>query len=146
MTADLQEQNCPSCDHKINAASKYDESNAIPSKGEFTVCVYCKSLFVFNDDLSMRPINEKDMDELGEGGLLALQKTMEKIDEMRTKIETQNTFERELYEILDNVIGEVFDMTETHSFCLDNPEERTLLKEHILEKIMKGLADGFQSP
>jgi hypothetical protein len=50
---------CTQCGKTLNMASDGDDEHA-PNGGDFTICLYCEHLLVFNDDLSLRePSNEE---------------------------------------------------------------------------------------
>ena len=43
---------CPSCHKKLDAFTGI--SGAKPSSGDVTICIYCKQVLQFNDDLTLR--------------------------------------------------------------------------------------------
>lgn len=45
---------CLSCGHKLNRAEHPDSDTFVPDAGDFTVCLYCDCLMVFNADLTLR--------------------------------------------------------------------------------------------
>lgn len=54
--------NCPSCNAFINGASPAKTNDASePSNGDFTVCIYCAGLAVYNEDLTLRKPSEEEM-------------------------------------------------------------------------------------
>ena len=57
----MQEIRCPQCDAPLNAT---DEPIGCETDGpgpdDFTVCLYCSHLMVFNADMSVRSANKKE--------------------------------------------------------------------------------------
>jgi hypothetical protein len=41
---------CPGCSAVVDAATAVDGSNALPSIGDVTVCVYCSRVLIFTAD------------------------------------------------------------------------------------------------
>lgn len=46
---------CPSCNERLDGASNAEEDEDIePKPRDITVCIYCGSLLIFNQDMSLR--------------------------------------------------------------------------------------------
>lgn len=78
---EINEINCPNCNHRLNCANNYINEVKAPVKGEKMVCAYCRSILVFQGDLSVNMLSESDIDNFDEGDLLRMQNTMEAIDD-----------------------------------------------------------------
>ena len=46
---------CVGCGTKLDGATHPDDENAIPSPGDYSICLYCGALSVFDDTLKLRP-------------------------------------------------------------------------------------------
>ena len=55
------QQCCPYCSHTFNRASDLKQEPT-PREGDFSVCIYCAGLLVFNADLSVRKPTEYERD------------------------------------------------------------------------------------
>jgi hypothetical protein len=63
----IPEIRCLQCDSLLNHASD-NEGGSAPNPGDFTICLYCKHIMAFKDDLTLRALTsveqvEADMDE-----------------------------------------------------------------------------------
>lgn len=57
--------NCPGCGYKIDCATSVDgDSDVLPSPNDFTVCLDCGHICRFNEDLTLRSLNDEDRNEL----------------------------------------------------------------------------------
>src|SRR5258708_6205165 len=45
---------CPHCRHAIDRGSDSKGAQVLPTKGEFTICLYCATILVFDPDLTLR--------------------------------------------------------------------------------------------
>jgi uncharacterized protein YbaR (Trm112 family) len=43
----LGETRCPVCTHKLDDATCIDKEDAVPAKGDITICLYCDAVFTF---------------------------------------------------------------------------------------------------
>jgi RNase P subunit RPR2 len=81
MEAPIKNTNCPNCNHRLNAASNLEAgAGSGPKEGQYTICVYCKSVMVFNTDLSLRILSEEDIENFDDGTLLVMQRTMKRVE------------------------------------------------------------------
>ncbi len=71
---------CPCCDAKLDAATGIG-GDTPPDPGSFSICSYCKSLLVYDNDLALRKVTNEDLDELDPEKLAFLQKVYTKITE-----------------------------------------------------------------
>lgn len=55
---------CPACEHKIDAAIPNEDPNHVPEKGDISVCWYCSQALIFNEDLTIRSMTEKELKAL----------------------------------------------------------------------------------
>ncbi len=56
---------CPVCNHVLTRATNAGTGiDSKPEPGDYTVCIYCHFLLVFNDDYSLRTPTEKDIEEM----------------------------------------------------------------------------------
>lgn len=52
---------CPLCGHMLSAASSITNPRAAPKPGDTTVCISCALVFVFELDMTIRPMNEEEL-------------------------------------------------------------------------------------
>jgi hypothetical protein len=65
---------CVDCDKRLDGATGVDTDDA-PKSGDFTVCIYCGSIMVYNDDLTLRRPSAAEAWELaGDKRILAIQR------------------------------------------------------------------------
>lgn len=55
---------CPSCEHTLDAATSADGSDQRPQAGDLSVCFYCASVLMFNDDFTLRQLSGEEFDAL----------------------------------------------------------------------------------
>ena len=80
---------CPACGHRITAASHID-GNMTPKPGDLTVCLYCATLLVFADGLSLRNLTDAEMIEAaGNKELLATMRFVNEFQKWRAKHENK---------------------------------------------------------
>jgi hypothetical protein len=51
----LPETKCPSCGNGLDCATTVDDSDAVPSPGDCTVCLNCAEVLIFTEVLGLRP-------------------------------------------------------------------------------------------
>lgn len=51
---------CPSCGTTVDASTSVAGDHA-PSPGDVSICMYCGHLMAFADDLTLRPLTDKEM-------------------------------------------------------------------------------------
>src|SRR5574340_772497 len=56
---------CPVCKKNLDAASA--TVNRGPRPGDFSICLYCQAWLRYNDDLSLRLLNEEDIKKIPKG-------------------------------------------------------------------------------
>lgn len=57
------EPDCPQCGAKLDGAYDPTDPTNSPKGGDATVCVYCESVLMYNDDLSLRKAEREDMSD-----------------------------------------------------------------------------------
>lgn len=67
---------CPNCGHQLDGATCVFEDVA-PKPGDLSVCVRCKHWLRFNDDLTLRPMSQDDIDVLKPEEFKQLMRTTE---------------------------------------------------------------------
>jgi uncharacterized protein with PIN domain len=74
-STDTPESNCPSCGKLLDAASSF--KNAVPSPGDFSICINCGHILVFADDLTVRNPTDAEIVEIaGNRDLILMQKAL----------------------------------------------------------------------
>lgn len=48
---------CPACGHSLDGAA----GDGAPAPDDFSLCVYCTTILQFNDDLTLRRVEDKDI-------------------------------------------------------------------------------------
>lgn len=56
------EISCPNCKSVLN--SHKSETSDVPKKDDISVCLYCQSVLMFNEDLTLRAISKDEWDKL----------------------------------------------------------------------------------
>lgn len=51
---------CLACGSALNHVG---DQQTPPNPGDFTICLYCKNIMAFRDDLSLRPLTPQEMEE-----------------------------------------------------------------------------------
>jgi hypothetical protein len=70
--------NCPNCGKLCDAVTRIEE-DATPSPGDFTICLDCKHLMVFADDLTLRnPTDAEIVEAAGDPEILATQRFVQR--------------------------------------------------------------------
>lgn len=54
---------CPSCNKEVNTHDTL-KGSGVPSKGDVSVCLYCGSIMMFNEDLELYLPSAKELLEL----------------------------------------------------------------------------------
>lgn len=71
---------CPQCkkhlDRSCGVAHPYS-----PRPNDFTICVYCKSWLVFNDDLSLRLAEDNDLKRLEKQDFTLMKEFTKRLDD-----------------------------------------------------------------
>ncbi|HEY7233895.1 MAG TPA: hypothetical protein VH539_07080 [Gemmatimonadaceae bacterium] len=58
---------CPACGTKVDDATiVFNDRKALPEPGDFTVCLYCAAVSVFDDQLRLRPPTADERREMAE--------------------------------------------------------------------------------
>lgn len=55
---------CTNCGAKLDAVSATDGSDYAPEPGSLSICAYCGTIAIFEDNMSLRPMTSKEIDEL----------------------------------------------------------------------------------
>jgi hypothetical protein len=71
---------CPFCFKLIDAATSLD-SDTPPDPEDITICVYCTSWLIFNDDMSLRVASQKDIEALPQEFVYRLIKATKALEE-----------------------------------------------------------------
>lgn len=61
---------CPGCGKLLDACTGF----GTPSPGDYTICMYCKTWLIFNEDLTMREVTTEDLSKLDPGQLEILKR------------------------------------------------------------------------
>ena len=60
----VKENYCPTCNEKLDAADSMELVWEPPSSGDLSICFYCATICMFDDDLTLVIPTQKEMDEL----------------------------------------------------------------------------------
>ena len=58
------EARCPSCDKKVDGYKSVDHEEQ-PKPGDVTICVYCRSVLSFTEDMGLAMASAEDMQACG---------------------------------------------------------------------------------
>lgn len=72
-----QDERCPVCHSKINAASSFEGES--PKKGDYTVCASCYSIICFDDPPKLRKLRPGEYEEMDPELKLALGENIRQI-------------------------------------------------------------------
>ena len=56
----VKEDKCPSCLHRLNAATDPLTKIQVPHPGDFSVCFYCGQILRFDNELNVQRASEED--------------------------------------------------------------------------------------
>lgn len=59
----LPKSKCPHCENLLDDATGVGHKD-VPSSGDFTICFYCATWLIFNDDLTLRLVEDVDIKDL----------------------------------------------------------------------------------
>lgn len=59
----VEKQKCPTCGQENDRAS-CPYSDDAPRPGDVSVCIACQNLHVYTDSLTLRPVTEKDIEDM----------------------------------------------------------------------------------
>lgn len=51
---------CPECGYGVDSATNAEDSTDAPRPGDFSICLYCGTILVFTEDLSLRKSAPED--------------------------------------------------------------------------------------
>jgi hypothetical protein len=72
---------CINCGKDIDAASPVGSGRA-PQSGDFSICLYCRHLMVYGDDLRVRNLTDEEVIEVaGDPDLVLAMKMLESADQ-----------------------------------------------------------------
>lgn len=60
----MSDTNCPQCNKLLTASTAADGSDRLPEPGDFTMCVYCGTILIFDDELRQRLPTSDELDDL----------------------------------------------------------------------------------
>lgn len=72
---------CPSCDKKLNAATRADGRRGKPAAGDVTVCTGCACLLRYSRSLRVRLLTAEDVSKLPKDLLTTLRKAQRAIQQ-----------------------------------------------------------------
>lgn len=55
---------CPNCKKTMDSATSIDRDNHKPIPGDISICLYCQSLLIFDDNLMSQNPTQEQIDEL----------------------------------------------------------------------------------
>ena len=64
-TTDVPLTKCPTCGNAIECATALDDSDAVPSPGDCTVCLECAEVLIFTEGLGLRRSTLAERSALG---------------------------------------------------------------------------------
>jgi len=67
---------CPYCGHKFNRAS--NPEGQVPTPGDYSVCIECSEILVFDDDLLLRKPTDKELEDVPLDSLSKIQNLLRK--------------------------------------------------------------------
>lgn len=78
----VHESKCPSCEAVLDgAANMAANERERPSPGDFSVCMYCATILIFDDNLELQTASSNALEQLEPGQLEAITKMQELIKE-----------------------------------------------------------------
>lgn len=72
---EVEKQKCPTCGEENDRATSLYSDDA-PRPGDASVCIRCRNVHVFTSDLTLRPITEKDINDMPLDALSQIQRLL----------------------------------------------------------------------
>lgn len=66
---------CPICDVKLNATNQIDNMPVMPKPGDYSMCMYCRTILRFNDNYKLKAITVDDLKDLPIEEMIACEST-----------------------------------------------------------------------
>jgi hypothetical protein len=57
---------CPICSKILTASTSASKTPRAPASGDLTVCIDCLTWLTYNDDMTLRTISQKDIDDMSD--------------------------------------------------------------------------------
>jgi len=76
---------CPQCRHAIDSAGEWMGDNVKPKAGDFSICIRCAGINVFNADLSLRMAVGRDLDGMTEQDRRMINRARQLLRQMNRK-------------------------------------------------------------
>jgi hypothetical protein len=68
---------CPTCNEVLDAATRSDGGDAMPSAGDYSVCFYCGSFLTFLPDMQLRLLSVEEVAALDDETRIAMVRARE---------------------------------------------------------------------
>lgn len=62
----VKESKCPYCLKSLDMTSQIGEGNAVPIKGDATICIYCGNYLAYGEELKLEKFTTDTWEALGE--------------------------------------------------------------------------------
>lgn len=82
------------CGHKLDAATRLEEDDAVPKPGDLTVCIQCVAPLTFTEDMRYRFVDADAFIELPDDARIDLTRYMRAIHTMKEKKDEFQTNDR----------------------------------------------------
>lgn len=76
---------CPVCGKKLDAATSVEKEEAVPDPGDLSICLYCATVSVFDDNLKLKQMTNEEFAELPEEVKTSVRKTRDMLLEFNIK-------------------------------------------------------------
>ncbi len=60
----IRKSSCPECGYEMDGATHCSDVEAMPDKGDISVCIECAAFLQFGDDLILEPMPESVWDDI----------------------------------------------------------------------------------
>lgn len=76
---------CPVCGKKLDAATHVEKEEAVPGPGDISICLYCATVSVFDDNLKLKQMTNEEFAGLPEEVKTNVRKTRDMLLEFNIK-------------------------------------------------------------
>lgn len=82
---------CPHCGAKLDASTELSHDDAAPEVGDYSMCLHCGCILIYNSDFTMRRAELDDLAKLEKETLLLLMRAQEAQHLAARKLPPQKT-------------------------------------------------------
>jgi hypothetical protein len=77
--------NCPCCGKKLDGATSLDNQPVLPSKGDLSICFYCATVSIFDENLNIKQLTKEEFSQLPEDIKTSIRSARDSLIEFRIR-------------------------------------------------------------